>query len=108
MLGEDAGALLDDGVTRRTSSNVGAAVDIAAPGTGIVYPAVSGTGYTSGSGTSYAAPYVSALAALLEEAGWTGAGDKTYIINHGAVDIGPAGEDSSFGWGRVDYFNSAT
>lgn len=67
------------GVAASTPSNTAAAfsdfgswIDVAAPGQGIVstYP---GDGYLSENGTSMAAPYVSALAALLiSHCGWSG------------------------------------
>ncbi len=44
-------------------SNYGSVVDLAAPGSGI-YSTNNKTGYSTGSGTSFAAPYVSGAAAL--------------------------------------------
>jgi hypothetical protein len=60
-------------------------------------------GYTYESGTSQAAPHVAGLAALI----W--ARNPTYtaaqvrsVIQLAAVDLGTAGWDQQYGWGRID------
>jgi thermitase len=80
-------------------SNYGDWVDMAAPGVSIL-STVPG-GYYSFSGTSVAAPHVSALASLLASQGLDRAGIKKRIFNT-AVDLGRAGHDPSYGHGRMD------
>jgi thermitase len=80
-------------------SNRGDWVDMAAPGVRIL-STVPG-GYYRFSGTSVAAPHVSALASLLASQGLGAAGIKKRIFNT-AVDLGPAGRDPYYGHGRMD------
>ncbi|CAN0593746.1 unnamed protein product, partial [Laminaria digitata] len=83
------------------SANRGDYIDLAAPGVDI-WTAATGGGGAYRSGTSYAAPYVAAVAAamlarhprlpsdLLKES-----------LRRSAIDLGTAGRDSDFGWGLV-------
>ena len=72
---------------------------MAAPGVSIL-STVPG-GYYSFSGTSVAAPHVSALAGLLASQELDQAGIKKRIFNT-AVDLGDAGRDPYYGHGRID------
>ena len=88
------------------SSNFGPAVDIAAPGENIwstYWTAQQPNGYIALSGTSMAVPHVSALAALLlsNRPDYTPA-DLRQIIQQTAVDLGAAGRDDQFGYGRIN------
>ena len=82
-------------------SNYGSYVDIAAPGVSI-YSTLS-SGYTAASGTSAAAPYASAAAALL-------AADQLDLsptvvrdlLERSARDLGAPGRDDHFGAGLID------
>jgi len=87
---------------RASYSNFGAYVDIAAPGSGIYTTNRSG-GYSSVSGTSFASPDAAAVAALVMSAnpGLT-ATDVTSILTNTAKDLGTAGWDAYYGFGRVD------
>ncbi|GAA4590321.1 type VII secretion-associated serine protease mycosin [Actinoplanes octamycinicus] len=87
-------------------SNAGGYVDVAAPGSAILstYPtALASSGYASMSGTSMASPHVAALAALLVAArpGLT-PDEVESALEDSAVDLGAAGKDNDFGYGRVD------
>jgi len=83
-------------------SNYGPEVDVAAPGVGI-YSTYLGGGYTSMDGTSMAAPHVAGLAALIwsEYPGYTN--DQVEgRIERTALDLGAAGWDRYYGYGRID------
>ncbi|MNY11973.1 Minor extracellular protease Epr precursor [compost metagenome] len=95
---------LDD--TRRPArlaadSSRGPAVDLAAPGTKTL--AWFGKGYGYHSGTSFAAPYVSGVAALIaaRHPDWTPAQIKEQLYKT-AQDLGAPGKDDSYGHGAVN------
>ncbi len=82
-------------------------VFVTAPGSGVLSLGyLSPQAYSSGTGTSYAAPMVSAMAAIVKQA-------NRAIDNEGfqellrlsAADKGPAGYDTSYGWGLVNMAN---
>ncbi len=87
--------------------------DVVAPGQGVV--TVSGRAAAAGSepfsvreysqvsGTSYAAPIAAGVCALLlqQHPDWTPE-DVASALRSTAVDLGPAGPDTLYGWGRVD------
>ncbi len=83
-------------------SNYGPTIDIAAPGTAIT-STVPGGSYATWDGTSMASPHVAAIAALVEAGhpAWTPADVET-ALERTAVDLGAAGRDDSFGWGRIN------
>jgi subtilisin family serine protease len=107
------------GATNKTStkasySNYGAALDIVAPGgdgSGPIYQQTfmvqsqpsSGFVVKGMSGTSMATPHVSGVAALVKSMNpsWTGA-DVRGALTSTAHELGPAGWDSTFGWGLLD------
>ncbi|MEU4688348.1 S8 family peptidase [Actinoplanes sp. NPDC023714] len=87
-------------------SNSGSYVDVAAPGSAIVstYPtALTGGDYVAMSGTSMAAPQVAGIAALLEayQPSLTPYAIEQ-VLKSSAVDLGKAGFDNDYGYGRVD------
>ena len=85
-------------------SNQGSYVDVAAPGSSIVstYPVAKGS-YTTMQGTSMASPHVAAEAALLKAYNNSLTPDQIEkAIESTAVDLGTAGKDSDYGYGRVD------
>lgn len=109
--------------TRALYSNWGDHCDLAAPGgdmgyyhdpdgiysTMPTYPVYMTTSYSFSTnydyleGTSMAAPYVAGLAALI----WSrdpglSADQVQRIMESTAVDLGVAGEDPEYGWGRID------
>ena len=80
-------------------SNFGRYVDVAAPGVDVL-STVPG-GYATYSGTSQAAPHVSALAGLLTDEGMTNKEIRRRIMAT-AQDLGPDGRDPRYGAGRID------
>lgn len=96
-------------------SNRGARLDVTAPGVDILTTKNStwytgcgpeqrlGDHYCHLSGTSFAAPYVAGLAALLlAQFPQMTPEQVRQAIRIGAVDLGPAGRDAIFGSGRID------
>jgi serine protease AprX len=80
--------------------------DIAAPGVSVrsSYP---GGGYASLSGTSMASPHVNGVIALIREANPNlGVDQIKQIIYDTAYDLGPLGEDNSYGWGMIDAYEA--
>lgn len=79
--------------------------DVSAPGVEVL-STQNGGGYVNGpvwSGTSMATPHASGTAALLlEEDPALLPHELAFIIRETAVDLGTAGPDNVYGWGRVD------
>ncbi|MFL7810063.1 MAG: S8 family peptidase, partial [Anaerolineae bacterium] len=95
-------AATDSNDQRASFSTYGSHVYVAAPGVGIQSTTIGG-GYGSKNGTSMATPMVSGLAAML----WTycpgsAPSQIAQAIADGAVDLGAAGWDPYYGWGRID------
>lgn len=90
----------DDRVT--TFSQSGPHVDLVAPGQRILTTDLGG-GYASYDGTSEATPLVAGTAALLlgQEPARSPA-EVMQLLLDTSVDLGPAGRDDDFGFGRLD------
>jgi type VII secretion-associated serine protease mycosin len=88
-------------------SQSGDFVDIAAPGTDIV-STVPVDGHCTDSGTSFSAPYVAAVAALLKEKhpGWSGPQIVTHLQQ--TAERSAPGRDRLVGWGVVDPVRALT
>ncbi|MCE4625548.1 MAG: S8 family serine peptidase [Desulfurococcales archaeon] len=88
--------------------------DVSAPGVSIT-SSVPGGGYASWDGTSMATPHVAGTVALILSAlGWTDwsvqdTPEKVYeaLINT-AVDLGQSGQDTEYGYGRIDAYEAVT
>lgn len=114
-------ALAQDGSVPLFSNRDAVFVDLAAPGVGIFstfpraltaerpgcvdqgYSDCGPSEYANPEGTSFAAPQVSAAAALLIASRPELTRDQVaFLLEHSAVDVGPSGRDSASGWGRLD------
>lgn len=91
---------------RYTQSNFGEKIEVAAPAVQIRSTYLSG-GYADLTGTSMAAPFVSGLAAMILSQDPTADYDDVLRrLKFSSVDLGAAGFDPYFGWGRIDAFKA--
>ena len=92
----------DENDTVATFSNTGNNLDLVAPGVNIMTTASGGT-YGSGTGTSFSAPVVAGVAALVVSANpaLTGAQIQEIVVSS-ADDLGVPGWDATSGWGRLN------
>jgi subtilisin family serine protease len=82
-------------------ANYGPYIDFAAPGVDVFVAAPGGVGKLE-SGTSFASPFVTVLAALEVARGRSGDPNTIIgVLNQTVVDLGPKGRDPQFGWGYV-------
>jgi thermitase len=87
---------------RASFSNANSDVEVSAPGVAIL-STVRGGGYASFSGTSMATPHAAGLAAEIWSHNPTFTAAQVRSRLDSAVDdLGPAGRDTSFGFGRVN------
>ncbi len=86
-------------------SSYGPWVDLVAPGFEVTGP--STTGYDTASGTSFSAPLVSGIAALVRahNPGWTGE-QIVADLERTARDLGSPGVDDEYGYGMVDAYGA--
>ncbi len=82
-------------------SNYGNNQDLVAPG--CVYTTLNGGGYSVGCGTSFSSPVVAGVAGLVLSANPSLSGSAVAsLLKQTADDLGVAGWDITFGYGRVD------
>jgi len=98
----------DSNDNRGIFSSYGSFVDVSAPGVNI-YSTILNDTYAYASGTSMAAPFVSGLAALVwaENPSLTSYQVGNIIVGT-ADDLGPAGRDDYFGYGRINAAKAVT
>jgi subtilisin family serine protease len=83
-------------------SNIGRAVDIAAPGVDLL-STIPGGEYALGTGTSMSSPHVAGVAALIRAARpGLDVDEVEAVLRASAVDLGAPGHDIVYGDGRVD------
>jgi hypothetical protein len=83
-------------------SSYGSFVTLAAPGSGI-WTTTKGGGYQAWNGTSFASPVAASVAALMMAANPALDPAKVQsLLQSTAVDLGAAGRDDLFGYGRVN------
>lgn len=106
------GAITQDKDKIADFSNQGSTLDVVAPGVDIITTTIKEKGtlgdeskgyYVKVSGTSFAAPYAAAVAALykLQNPG-AAASDIAYAITAAATDLGTAGRDNTYGYGKLN------
>ena len=101
-------AATDDHDARASFSNANADVEVAAPGVDVTSTWNDG-GYNTISGTSMATPHVAGVTALIRARYPSATAAQIVAKLDGAVDdLGAAGRDSSFGFGRVNLLQAAT
>ncbi len=92
----------DSGDARASFSNTGNVIDLVAPGADITTTA-NGGGYRTSSGTSFSAPLVAGVCALVLSVNPSlTASQVQNIVKQSADDLGAPGWDSQFGAGRVN------
>jgi thermitase len=83
-------------------SSYGPYVDVSAPGVGIWTTSLGG-GYSAVSGTSFSSPLSAGVAALMMSANPSLAPSQIVsLLETSAVDLGAAGYDDDYGYGRVN------
>ena len=96
----------DSNDARASWSSFGSYVDVAAPGVSI-YATTRGGSYANVSGTSFSSPITAATVALMMSANSRLApADIDRILKSTAADLGTAGFDQYFGYGRVDAYKA--
>lgn len=82
--------------------------DVVAPGVRVVVADIRGGDYMRSSGTSFAAPLVSGVCALLLQVNpnW-GSEEMLESLKKSAKDLGIAGADTVYGWGLVQAFDAS-
>lgn len=96
-------ALNTDGVTKWESSNYGANIDISAPGTNIYSCGVNDSSMTTKSGTSMAAPMVTATVGFMRAVNKDLTPQEIEnILYETATDLYDSGWDEYTGYGRVN------
>jgi subtilisin family serine protease len=92
----------DSNDARASWSSYGSYVDVAAPGVSI-FSTTRGGGYANVSGTSFSSPITAGTVALMFAANSKLAPtDVDKILKSTAVDLGTAGYDQYFGYGRIN------
>ena len=92
---------INKGLERSSFSHQNSSIFVTAPGEDVYSIGARGS-VSSSSGTSFAAPFVTGLAALLKEAHpEMNTDDFKAILQASCYDLGAAGYDKEFGWGLI-------
>jgi thermitase len=99
---------IDENNTKASFSNYGDYIDFCAPGVNITTTWKGGE-YASGDGTSFAAPFVTGVVALmLSKYPSLNPENVTAALRAEAEDLGDPGWDQFYGWGLVDAYAAIT
>jgi hypothetical protein len=94
--------------TLASFSNYGSWIDLSAPGNNIL-TTTNGGGYGSWWGTSFASPIAAGVGALaLAARPSLSASALVSLLEANSDDLGVAGFDTSFGWGRVNAYKAVS
>jgi subtilisin family serine protease len=97
----------DSGDNKAWFSAYGQGVDLFAPGQDIL-ASTNGGGYAYYSGTSMATPVANGVASIIWSINPALTPDQVQTLLYTSChDLGPAGEDTYWGWGRADVLNAA-
>ena len=100
-------AATDDNDQRASFSNANSDVEVAAPGVNVESTYTGGL-YMTLSGTSMATPHAAGVAAVIADLNPTAnAATLRSKLDAAVDDLGPAGRDTSFGYGRVNLCKAA-
>jgi len=95
---------IDEADQKASFSNYGDYIDFCAPGVNILTTSPNDT-YAYGSGTSFAAPFVTGVvAAMLSKNSSLSVENVTETLRLYAEDLGEEGWDQFYGWGLVDAY----
>jgi len=98
----------DSNDTLASWSNYGSWMSLVAPGVNI-YTTTNGGGYGYASGTSYSSPIAAGVGALvLSYSPSLSASSLVNVLERNSDDLGAAGYDPTFGWGRVNAYRALT
>ena len=86
-------------------SSFGESIDLVAPGE-LIYTTHLDNGYAQVSGTSFAAPHVAAVLALLLSNGVYSFPEIYEIIYQSVIDLGAIGKDIYYGYGLIDAYKT--
>lgn len=101
-------AATDNRDQRASFSNANSDVEVAAPGVDVLSSYNNG-GYTTLSGTSMATPHASGTTAIIWDKYPTATASQIVAkLDAATDDLGAAGRDTSYGFGRVNLFKAAT
>lgn len=94
--------------SKASFSNYGPLMDFVAPGQGIwTTDRGSNTSYASVSGTSFSCPMTAGLVALTSSADSSlSATELIAVVTNNCDDLGSAGRDNTYGWGRINSFKT--